>query len=54
MQEGMFGLIKAMREFDPQRSPLFRPFAGSASISRCFRAPARCQPENAPLNQSVP
>ena len=28
MQEGMFGLIKAMREFDPQRSSLFRPFAG--------------------------
>ena len=35
MQEGMFGLIKAMREFDPQRSPLFRPLPGSASISRC-------------------
>lgn len=35
MQEGMFGLIKAMREFDPARSSLFRPFAVYASINRC-------------------
>ncbi|MFQ9053129.1 MAG: sigma-70 family RNA polymerase sigma factor [Oscillospiraceae bacterium] len=46
MQEGMFGLIKAMREFDPQRSPLFRPFAGLCIHQRrVFRAQARRQPE---------
>lgn len=55
MQEGMFGLIKAMREFDPQRSPLFRPFAGLCIHQRVCSALKRdASQKNAPLNQSVP
>lgn len=55
MQEGMFGLIKAMREFDPQRSPLFRPFAGFCIHQQVCSALRRdASQKNAPLNQSVP
>jgi len=55
MQEGMFGLIKAMREFDPQRSPLFRPFAGLCIHQQVCSALRRdASQKNAPLNQSVP
>ena len=55
MQEGMFGLIKAMREFDPQRSPLFRPFAGLCIHQKVCSALRRdASQKNAPLNQSVP
>lgn len=54
-QEGMFGLIKAMREFDPQRSPLFRPFAGLCIHQQVCSALRRdASQKNAPLNQSVP
>lgn len=40
MQEGMFGLIKAMREYDPDRDASFRTFAET-----CIRHPAlfRCE-----------
>ena len=55
IQEGMFGLIKAMREFDPQRSPLFRPFAGRCIHQQVCSALRRdASQKNAPLNQSVP
>ena len=55
MQEGMFGLIKAMREFDSQRSPLFRPFAGLCIHQQVCSALRRdASQKNAPLNQSVP
>lgn len=55
MQEGMFGLIKAMREFDPQRSPLFRLFAGLCIHQQVCSALRRdASQRNAPLNQSVP
>lgn len=55
MQEGMFGLIKAMREFDPQRSPLFRSFAGLCIHQQVCSALRRdASQKNAPLNQSVP
>ena len=55
MQEGMFGLIKAMREFDPQRSPLFRPFAGLCIHQQVCSALRRdASQKNAPLNHSVP
>ena len=55
MQEGMFGLIKAMREFDPRRSPLFRPFAGLCIHQQVCSALRRdASQKNAPLNQSVP
>ena len=51
MQEGMFGLVKAMREFDPQRSPLFRPCIHQQVCSALRRDASQ---KNAPLNQSVP
>ena len=55
MQEGMFGLMKAMREFDPQRSSLFRPFAGLCIHQQVCSALRRdASQKNAPLNQSVP
>ena len=55
MQEGMFGLIKAMREFDPQRSSLFRHFAGLCIHQQVCSALRRdASQKNAPLNQSVP
>ena len=55
MQQGMIGLIKAMREFDPQRSPLFRPFAGLCIHQQVCSALRRdASQKNAPLNQSVP
>lgn len=55
MQEGMFGLVKAMREFDPQRSPLFRAFAGLCIHQQVCSALRRdASQKNAPLNQSVP
>lgn len=55
MQEGMFGLIKAMREFDPARSSLFRPFAGLCIHQQVCSALKRdASQKNAPLNQSVP
>ena len=55
LQEGMVGLIKAMREFDPQRSPLFRPFAGLCIHQQVCSALRRdASQKNAPLNQSVP
>ena len=48
-------LIKAMREFDPQRSPLFRPFAGLCIHQQVCSALKRdASQKNAPLNQSVP
>ena len=55
LQEGMFGLIKAMREFDPARSSLFRPFAGLCIHQQVCSALKRdASQKNAPLNQSVP
>ena len=49
MQEGMFGLIKAMREFDPQRCLAVPAPSPRLCIHQpaVFRAPAACQPEEA-------
>lgn len=54
-QEGMLGLIKAVREYDGQKDASFRTFAEICIRSRLYsvlRAAAR--DKHAPLNQSVP
>lgn len=55
IQEGMVGLIKAVREYDPSKDALFRTFAEICIRNRLFsvlRAAAR--DKHSPLNQSVP
>ena len=54
-QEGMVGLIKAVREYDPAKAASFRTFAEICIRSRLYsvlRAAAR--DKHAALNQSVP
>ena len=54
-QEGMVGLIKAVREYDACKEASFRTFAEICIRSRLYsvlRAAAR--DKHAPLNQSVP
>lgn len=54
-QEGMLGLIKAVREYDASKEASFRTFAEICIRSRLYsvlRAAAR--DKHAPLNQSVP
>ena len=54
-QEGMFGLIKAMREYDEQRDARFRTFAETCIRNRLFTVlRASVSGKNLPLNQSVP
>ena len=55
MQEGMFGLIKAMREYDPDRDASFRTFAETCIRHRLYSVvKAAAAGKHAPLNQSVP
>ena len=55
MQEGMFGLIKAMREYDPDRDASFRTFAETCIRHRLYSVvKAAAGGKHAPLNQSVP
>ena len=54
-QEGMVGLIKAVREYDPAKAASFRTFAEICIRSRLYsvlRAAGRGK--HSPLNQSVP
>ena len=54
-QEGMVGLIKAVREYDAEKSASFRTFAEVCIRNRLYsvlRAAAR--DKHSPLNQSVP
>lgn len=55
IQEGMFGLIRAIREYDEQRSASFRTFAEVCIRSRLTSAlrSALCG-KHSPLNQAVP
>ena len=54
-QEGMFGLIKAMREYDANRDVLFRTFAETCIRNRLYSVlRASVSGKNLPLNQSVP
>ena len=55
LQEGMFGLIKAMREYDPGRDASFSTFAGTCIRNRLYSViKASCSGKHVPLNQSVP
>lgn len=55
IQEAMFGLLKAIREFDPGRDASFRTFAEVCIRNRIRSAvTAAARDKHAPLNHSVP
>ena len=55
MQEGMFGLIKAMREYDTHHEAVFRTFAETCIRNRLYTViRAASSDKHLPLNQSVP
>lgn len=55
IQEAMFGLLKAIREFDSQRDALFSTFAEVCIRNRIRSAVATAaRDKHAPLNNSVP
>ena len=55
IQEGMIGLIYAVREFDGGRSASFRTYAEICIRSRLYTAVrAAARDKHSPLNQSVP
>lgn len=55
IQEAMFGLLKAIREFDPGRDARFKTFAEVCIRNRIRSAVANAaRSKHAPLNDSVP
>ncbi|MBQ1674530.1 MAG: sigma-70 family RNA polymerase sigma factor [Oscillospiraceae bacterium] len=55
LQEGMFGLIKAMREYDSSRDASFHTFAETCIRRRLYTVlKAANSAKHSPLNQSVP
>ncbi len=55
LQEGMLGLLKAVREFDPNREASFHTFAETCIRRRLYTAlKAANSGKHSPLNQSVP
>lgn len=55
LQEAMFGLLKAIREFDPGRDVSFRTFAEVCVRNRILSAvTAASRDKHIPLNHSVP
>jgi len=55
IQEGMIGLIYALREYDPQREASFRTYAEICIRNRLLTAVrAAARDKHTPLNQSVP
>lgn len=55
LQEGMFGLIKAIREYDTQRDASFYTFAEHCIRNRLFTVlKAASSGKHTPLNQAVP
>ena len=55
IQEGMFGLIRAIREYDGSKSASFRTFAEVCIRNRLYSAlRAAARDKHTPLNQSVP
>ena len=55
IQEAMFGLLKAIREFDPQRNVSFHTFAQVCIRNRIRSAvAAAARGKHTPLNHSVP
>jgi len=54
IQEGMFGLIRAIREYQSEKAASFRTFAEKCIRNRLFSAlRAAARDKHAPLNQSV-
>lgn len=54
IQEGMVGLIKAVREYDPEKAASFRTFAEVCIRNRLYSVlRAATREKHAPLNQSV-
>ena len=54
LQEGMMGLMKAVREFDSRRDASFRAFAEVCIRNRMFSAlRAASREKHSPLNQSI-
>lgn len=55
LQEGMMGLLKAVREFDPNREASFHTFAETC-VRRCLYTVIKAanSEKHSPLNQSVP
>ena len=55
IQEAMFGLLKAIREFEPERDVSFHTFAEACIRNRIRSAvTAAARRKHAPLNESVP
>ena len=55
LQEGMFGLIKAIREYDPKRDASFYTFAERCIRNRLYTVlKAASSGKHTPLNQAVP
>ena len=55
LQEGMFGLLKAIREYDQTREASFQTFAGTCIRHRLYSVlKAASSGKHVPLNQSVP
>lgn len=55
LQEGMLGLLKAIREYAPGRDAAFRTFADTCIRNRlCTALRAASAGKHSPLNQSVP
>lgn len=55
LQEGMFGLIKAMREYDPGHNASFYTFAETCVRHRIYSVlKSAGSGKHAPLNQSIP
>jgi RNA polymerase sporulation-specific sigma factor len=55
LQEGMFGLIKAIREYDAEREASFRTFAETCIRRRLYSVlKAANSSKHTPLNQSIP
>lgn len=55
IQEGMLGLLRAMREYSPEKETAFRTFAEVCIRNRLYSAlrSAQCS-KHSPLNRSVP
>jgi RNA polymerase sporulation-specific sigma factor len=55
IQEGMIGLISAIRSYDPQNSASFKTYAERCIKNRLYSAiRAAGRQKNSPLNESVP
>ena len=54
VQEGMIGLMKAIRSFDPDREAGFRTYAGTCISNQIIKAIRKAEREkNQPLNDAV-